>query len=56
LIESHSAYRDTTEVMGDLAEVLSGISSNEIEDRRPTGDKNTFAIGPEEEDIDEDDE
>ena len=55
LIESHSAYRDTTAVMEDLAEVLSGTSSNEIEDRRPTGDKNTFAIGPEEEEVDEDD-
>jgi esterase/lipase superfamily enzyme len=56
LIESHSAYRDTTAVMEDLAEVLSGSSSNEIEDRRPTGDKNTFAIGPEEEEeVDEDD-
>lgn len=49
LIESHSAYRDTPEVMEDLAQVLDGISSNEIEERRPTGDKNTFAIGPEEE-------
>ena len=48
LIESHSAYRDTTDVMEDLVEVLSGTSSDEIEDRRPTGDKNTFAIGPEE--------
>ena len=56
LIESHSAYRDTADVMEDLAEVLSGISSNEIDDRRPTGDKNTFAIGPEEDDADEDDE
>jgi len=56
LIESHSAYRDTTDVMEDLAEVLSGTSSNEIEDRRPTGDKNTFAIGPKEQDLDEDDE
>ena len=49
LIESHSAYRDTPEVMEDLAEVLDGTSSGEIEGRRPTGDKNTFAIGPEEE-------
>jgi esterase/lipase superfamily enzyme len=49
LIESHSAYRDTPEVMEDLAQVLDGTSSNEIEERRPTGDKNTFAIGPEEE-------
>lgn len=41
--------------MEDLAEVLSGSSSNEIDERRTTGDKNTFAIGPEEEDeIDED--
>jgi esterase/lipase superfamily enzyme len=49
LIESHSAYRDVPEVMADLAAVLSGISSTAIDDRRPTGDKNTFAIGPEEE-------
>ena len=56
LIESHSAYRDTPDVMEDLAEVLRGSSSNEIEGRRPTGDKNTFAIGPEEEEeVDEDD-
>jgi esterase/lipase superfamily enzyme len=55
LIESHSAYRDTTDVMEDLAEVLAGSASNEIEDRRPTGDMNTFAIGPEEEEVDEDD-
>jgi hypothetical protein len=42
--------------MQDLAELLRGSSSNEIEDRRPTGDKNTFAIGPEEEEeVDEDD-
>ncbi len=53
LIESHSAYRDTPEVMEDLAQVLDGTSSNEIEERRPTGDKNTFAIGPEEEEFDE---
>jgi hypothetical protein len=42
--------------MEDLAEVLNGSPANEIEDRRPTGDKNTFAIGPEEEDLDGDDE
>jgi esterase/lipase superfamily enzyme len=53
LIESHSAYRDTPEVMKDLAEVFDGASSNEIDGRRPTGEKNTFAIGPEEaEDLD----
>ncbi|MBI4527697.1 MAG: alpha/beta hydrolase [Deltaproteobacteria bacterium] len=49
LIQSHSAYRSTPEVMEDLAEVLDGAPSNEIEDRRPTGEKNTFDIGPEEE-------
>lgn len=55
LIESHSAYRSTADVMEDLVEVLRGSSSNEIEDRRPTEDKNTFAIGPEEkEEVDED--
>jgi esterase/lipase superfamily enzyme len=49
LIESHSAYRDSAEVMEDVVEVLDGTSANEIDGRRPTGDKNTFAIGPEEE-------
>jgi exoribonuclease R len=49
LIESHSAYRNTPDVMEDLVKVLDGTSSNEIEERRSTGDKNTFAIGPEEE-------
>ena len=57
LIESHSAYRDTPDVMEDLAQVLRGSASSEIEDRRPTGDKHTFAIGPEEEEaVDEDNE
>jgi esterase/lipase superfamily enzyme len=56
LIESHSAYRNTPEVMEDLVEVLHGTSSNEIEERRATGEKNTFAIGPEaEEEFDEHD-
>src|SRR5207247_1791906 len=54
LIESHSAYRSTPDVMEDLVNVLRGISSNEIDERRATGDKNTFAIGPEEEEADED--
>ena len=49
LIESHSAYRNTSDVMEDLVKVLDGTSSNEIEERRSAGDKNTFAIGPEEE-------
>jgi hypothetical protein len=35
--------------MSDLVAVLRAIDSNEIEDRRRTGEKNTFAIGPEEE-------
>ena len=56
LIESHSAYRSTPDVMEDLVNVLRGTSSNEIKKRRATGDKNTFAIGPEEEEeIDEND-
>jgi len=53
LIESHSEYRSTQDVMDDLVEVLRGTSSDEIEDRRRTGKKNTFAIGPEEEDSDD---
>src|SRR5919108_123889 len=44
LVQSHSAYRDTPDVMNDLAEVLNGTPSNEIEDRRSTDEKNTFAI------------
>lgn len=55
LIESHSDYRSTSDVMEDLVEVLLGTPANEIEERRATGAKNTFAIGPEEEDSDEDD-
>ena len=35
--------------MEDLVEVLHGTSSNEVEERRATREKNTFAIGPEEE-------
>ena len=49
LIESHSGYRGSKDVMADLVEVLRGTDSNEIEDRRTTGDKNTFALGPEKE-------
>jgi esterase/lipase superfamily enzyme len=49
LIESHSAYRSTPDVMEDLVEVLHGTFSDEVEERRTTGKKNTFAIGPEEE-------
>jgi hypothetical protein len=41
--------------MEDLVEVLLGTPANEIEKRRATGAKNTFAIGPEEEDTDQDD-
>jgi esterase/lipase superfamily enzyme len=55
LIESHSGYRGSKDVMADLVEVLRGTDSNEIEDRRTTGDKNTFALGPEKEvEVDED--
>ena len=32
-----------------------GIASNEIDERRAAGVKNTFAIGPEEEEADEHD-
>jgi esterase/lipase superfamily enzyme len=49
LIETHSAYRDTPDVMADLVQVLEGTPAQEIAERQPTGDKNTFAIGPEEE-------
>jgi len=55
LIESHSAYRSTPDVMEDLVNVLRGTASNEIDERRAAGVKNTFAIGPEEEEADEHD-
>jgi hypothetical protein len=35
--------------MADLVQVLEGTPAQEIAERQPTGDKNTFAIGPEEE-------
>ncbi len=54
LVESHSGYRGAAEVMDDIAEVLNGKPSDQIADRRPSDDKNTFAIGPEEEEEDDD--
>ncbi|MGH7888801.1 MAG: alpha/beta hydrolase [Candidatus Binatia bacterium] len=54
LIESHSGYRDSADVMDDVAEVLNGKLADQIAGRRASQDKNTFAIGPEEEQEDED--
>ena len=54
LIENHSGYRKAAEVMDDIAEVLNGKPSDQIAGRRPSEDKNTFAIGPEEKEEDDD--
>lgn len=40
--------------MRDLAAVLEGEAAEDIASRREEDDKNTFAIGPEEDDEDED--
>jgi esterase/lipase superfamily enzyme len=50
LIFEHSGYRDEPAVMNDVAAVLAGEETDEIDGRREEDDKNTFAIGPEEED------
>jgi esterase/lipase superfamily enzyme len=50
LVFEHSGYRDEPAVMGDAAAVLAGEDADEIAGRREEDDKNTFAIGPEEED------
>ena len=52
LLDSHSGYRKNTKLMQDLAAVLNGRPSHQIGGRKPTGDKNTFRIGPE---LEEDD-
>lgn len=53
LIYDHSGYRDEASVMEDLAAVLAGEDPDEINGRREEDDKNTFAVGPEEEEEDE---
>jgi hypothetical protein len=53
-VENHSGYRKAAEVMDDITEVLNGKPSDQIPGRRPSQDKNTFAIGPEEEEEDDD--
>ena len=47
VIEGHSDYRKNADVMQDLVAVLSGSTSDHIDDRSLTGEKNTFRIGPE---------
>ena len=53
LVFEHSSYRDEPAVMRDLAAVLAGEAAEDIAGRREEDDKNTFAIGPEEDDEDE---
>jgi len=53
LIFEHAGYRDETEVMKDLVAVLAGKPSDQISARREEDEKNTFAIGPEEDEDDD---
>lgn len=46
LIDGHSRYRRNTEIMRDVSAVLSGTPSDQIADSTPTGEKNTFCLGP----------
>ena len=48
LVFEHSGYRDEPEVMTDLAAVLAGEDAEDIAGRREEDGKNTYAIGPEE--------
>jgi len=50
LVFEHSGYRDEPEVMTDLAAVLAGEDAEDIAGRREEDGKNTYAIGPEEDD------
>ena len=52
LLDSHAGYRKNTKLMRDLAAVLNGRPSHQIGGRKPTGEKNTFRIGPEPEEDD----
>lgn len=47
VIEGHSDYRKSEEIMGDLTVVLNGDSSAQIAGRTQTHEKNTFRLGPE---------
>ena len=47
VIDGHSDYRKSTDVMGDLAAVLGGASSGQIPGRTGLIVKNTFRLGPE---------
>ena len=53
LIYDHAGYRDKPEVMKDLVAVFAGKASDQISGRRKEDDRNTFAIGPEEEENDD---
>ena len=52
VVEGHSDYRKSTDVMHDLAAILKGDPSGQIPGRTPTHEKNTFRIGPEPEEND----
>ena len=55
VMDTHTGYRKEVRVMKDLVDVLNSKPSNQISDRKPTGAKNTFRIGPEPEDDFDDD-
>ncbi len=54
LVFDHAGYRADPGVMQDLAAVLGGAPSDQIAGRRKENAKNTFAIGPEEDEEEED--
>lgn len=55
LIYDHAGYRDEPDVMKDLVAVLAGKPSDQISGRRKEDGRNTFAIGPEEDEDDDGD-
>jgi hypothetical protein len=54
LIEGHARSPRNTAIMRDVVAVLSGTPFDQIADRTPTGEKNTFRLGFEPEDDDSD--
>jgi esterase/lipase superfamily enzyme len=53
LIFDHAGYRGEPDVMKDLVAVLAGKASDQISGRRKEDERNTFAIGPEEDEEDD---
>ena len=52
VIDGHSDYRESDEIMEDLVAVLNGEASDQIDGRTRSHEKNTFRAGPEPEEDD----